>query len=250
MNPPVMIMSLRRYIGVTGVLHAIGAADGPPLIPLALVGDYAGGATYLVIGVLAALLEAQRTGRGQVVDAAIVDGVSHLLASIHSMLGAGRWTDHRGTNMLDGGSPFYAVYETADGRHMAVGALEARFFTELLRLLKIDPDEFHPADQHNRDRWPFLRAKLSEVFGTRSQAEWTEVFAGTDACVAPVVSLREAAAHPQVMARGSIIDSDGVLQPGAHHASPDIRLPGRDHRPRPVSIRARCSRPRVSTSTS
>ena len=152
--------------------------------------------------------------------------------------------------MLDGGSPFYAVYETADGRHMAVGALEARFFTELLRLLKIDPDEFHPADQHNRDRWPFLRAKLSEVFGTRSQAEWTEVFAGTDACVAPVVSLREAAAHPQVMARGSIIDSDGVLQPGAHHASPDIRLPGRDHRPRPVSIRARCSRPRVSTSTS
>jgi alpha-methylacyl-CoA racemase len=202
------------YIAVTGVLHAIGAASGPPQIPLALVGDYAGGAAYLVIGVLAALLEAERTGRGQVIDAAIVDGVSHLLASIHAMLGAGRWTDQRGSNLLDGGSPFYAVYQTADGRYMAVGALEARFFAELLRLLKIDPGDFHPAEQHTRERWPFLRQKLSDVFGTRTQAEWAEVFAGTDACVTPVVSLREAAAHPQVMARGSITDSNGILQPG------------------------------------
>lgn len=203
------------YIAVTGALHAIGPAGGPPQIPLSLVGDYAGGSAYLVIGVLAALLEAERTGRGQVVDAAIVDGVSHLLTSVHAMLGAGRWTDQRGTNMLDGGSPCYAVYQTADGRHMAVGALEARFFAELLRRLKISPDDFDPADQHNRDRWPWLRAKLSAVFATRTQAEWTEVFAGTDACVAPVASLREAAAHPQIAARGSIVDSGGVLQAGA-----------------------------------
>lgn len=202
------------YIAVTGALHAIGAANGPPQVPLALVGDYAGGATYLVVGILAALLEAERTGRGQVIDAAIVDGVSHLLMSIHAMLGAGCWTDQRGQNLLDGGSPFYAVYQTADHRYVAVGALEARFFAELLRLLKIDPGDFHPAEQHDRERWPILRDKLSEVFATRTQAEWTEVFAGTDACVTPVVSLREAPAHPQIMARGSITDSGGILQPG------------------------------------
>jgi alpha-methylacyl-CoA racemase len=199
------------YIAITGALGAIGEAGGPPQIPLNLIGDFGGGSTYLVMGILAALLEAGRSGRGQVVDAAIVDGAAHLLAAIHTLLGSGRWVDRRGSNMLDGGTPYYAVYETSDGRHMAVGALEPKFYAELVRLLELD---VNPADQHDRERWPGLRTALAEAFGARTQAEWTEVFDGTDACVAPVVGLREAAAHPHIADRGSIVEVDGVLQPG------------------------------------
>ncbi|WP_226358388.1 CaiB/BaiF CoA-transferase family protein [Pseudonocardia sp. ICBG601] len=202
------------YIALTGALGAIGPADGPPQIPLNLLGDFGGGATYLVIGVLAALLEAERTGRGQVVDAAIVDGTSHLLAVIHTLLGSGRWEDRRGVNLLDGGTPFYAVYATSDGGHMAVGALEPQFYAELLRLLEIPCEVADPRDQHDRSRWPALRATLAGRFATRTRAEWTAVFDGTDACVAPVLGLREAAAHPHLAARGSVVEVDGVLQPG------------------------------------
>ncbi|GLX02862.1 CaiB/BaiF CoA-transferase family protein [Microtetraspora sp. NBRC 16547] len=198
------------YIALTGALHAIGEAGGPPRIPLNLVGDFGGGGNYLVIGVLAALREAERTGRGQVVDAAIVDGTAHLLAGTHMMLATGTWVDERGANLLDGGAPFYAVYETADGRHMAVGALEPKFYLELLKGLGLDDD---PARQHDRALWPALRARIAAAFAARTQAEWSEIFAGSDACVAPVMSLREAAHHPHIKARGSIVEHDGLLQP-------------------------------------
>jgi alpha-methylacyl-CoA racemase len=199
------------YIALTGALHAIGPADGPPVPPLNLLGDFGGGSTYLVIGILAALTEAARTGRGQVVDAAILDGTSHLLAAIHAMLGSGRWTDRRGANMLDGGTPYYAVYAAADGGHLAVGALEPKFYAEFLRLLGVDED---PARQHDRDHWPELRATIAAAFATRTRDEWAAVFAGSDACVAPVLGLTEAASHPQVAARGSVVSRDGRFQPG------------------------------------
>lgn len=198
------------YIALTGALHAIGEAGGPPRIPLNLVGDFGGGGNYLVIGVLAALREADRTGRGQVVDAAIVDGAAHLLAGTHMMLATGTWVDERGANLLDGGAPFYSVYETADGRHMAVGALEPKFYVELLAGLGLDDD---PARQHDRTLWPALRARIAAAFAARTQAEWSGIFAGSDACVAPVMSLRDAPHHPHIKARGSIVEHDGLLQP-------------------------------------
>ncbi len=197
------------YIAVTGALGAIGDAGGPPQIPLNLVGDFGGGSTYLVMGVLAALVEARSTGRGQVVDAAIVDGVSHLLTVVHALLASDRWTDARGVNLLDGGTPFYAVYATADGRHMAVGALEPQFYAELLRVLDVDVD---PTRQQDRTTWPALRDALAARFAERTQAEWTTVFDGTDACVAPVVSLTEAGSHPHLAGRRSLVEVDGVLQ--------------------------------------
>ncbi|MET7680475.1 CaiB/BaiF CoA-transferase family protein [Streptomyces sp. NPDC005423] len=200
------------YIAVTGALGAIGEAGGPPTIPLNLVGDFGGGGCYLVIGVLAALHAVRRTGRGQVVDAAIVDGTAHLLASTFGKLGRGEWTDERGVNRFDGGWPFYAVYGTRDGRHMAVGALEPKFYRRLVELLGLDVD---PDRQHDRSTWPDLRRRLAERFAQRTRDEWAELFLGTDACVAPVLSLTEAAAHPQLRARAGLVDRDGVVQPAA-----------------------------------
>ncbi|MFE6926060.1 CaiB/BaiF CoA transferase family protein [Nocardia sp. NPDC057663] len=197
------------YIAVTGALHTIGEADGAPQVPLNLVGDFGGGGMYLVVGILAALRVAERTGQGQVVDAAIVDGAAHLLTGIHAFLNAGAWDDRRGANMLDGGAPYYATYETADGRHMAVGAIESKFYAELLARLAIDAE---PRQQHDRSEWPVTRGKIAAAFATRTLAEWCEVFDGSDACVAPVVSLREAVTHPHVEERGSIIDRGGVVQ--------------------------------------
>jgi alpha-methylacyl-CoA racemase len=199
------------YIAVTGALHAIGEHDGPPQVPLNLLGDFGGGSTYLVVGVLAALLEARGTGHGQVVDAAIVDGTSHLLAAIHTLLGSGRWRDERGVNLLDGSTPYYAVYATSDGGHMAVGAIEPKFYAQFVELLGVDAD---PALQNDRSTWPETRERFSAAFATRTRAEWTAVFSDTDACVAPVLSLTEAASHPHVAARGSIVERDGLLRPG------------------------------------
>lgn len=199
------------YIAITGALHAIGPADGPPQIPLNLLGDFGGGATYLVMGVLAAVLEARSTGRGQVVDAAIVDGTAQLLSAMHALMAQGRWVDRPSSNLLDGGTPYYSVYGTADGRWMAVGALEPQFYAELVRLLELDVD---PADQLDTQQWPALRQQLTTAFVGRTQGEWTEVFDGTDACVAPILSMTEAAAHPHMAARGSLVEHDGVLQSG------------------------------------
>lgn len=148
------------YIALTGALHAIGPGDGPPQIPLNLVGDFGGGANYLVMGVLAALRHADRSGEGQVVDAAIVDGAAHLLASTHMMIATDAWSDERGSNMLDGGWPFYAVYECSDSKHVAVGALEPQFYAELLRLLELDID---PKNQHDRNQWGVLRRTLGNL---------------------------------------------------------------------------------------
>ncbi|MFF9341186.1 MULTISPECIES: CaiB/BaiF CoA transferase family protein [unclassified Streptomyces] len=199
------------YIAVTGALGMIGPdPDGPPAVPANLVGDYAGGSLYLVVGVLAALQHARTHGEGQVVDAAIVDGTAHLTSMIHAMLAAGGWQDRRGSNLLDGGCPFYGVYETSDGGHMAVGALEQRFYAEFARLLGL-PD----ADRLRGDlaRWPELREAVAARFRSRTRAQWTEVFEGTDACVAPVLSLREAPAHPHLAARATFAEHGGLVQP-------------------------------------
>jgi alpha-methylacyl-CoA racemase len=200
------------YIALTGALSAIGSAGGPPQIPLNLVGDFGGGGCYLVIGVLAALHAAERSGQGQVVDAAIVDGTAHLLASTFAKLSRGAWTDERGVNQLDGGWPFYAVYATKDGRHVAVGALEAKFYRRLIDLLGLDVD---PDRQHDRSTWPELRRLLEKRFAERTRDEWAALFEGTDACVAPVLGLTEAVAHPHLAARGSVLARDGVVQPAA-----------------------------------
>ncbi|MEO3752127.1 CaiB/BaiF CoA-transferase family protein [Streptomyces sp. B6B3] len=198
------------YVALTGALHLAGPAAGPPAAPANLLGDYAGGALYLVVGVLAALHHAGATGRGQVVDAAIVDGAAHLTTLLHGLLAADLWQDRREANLLDGSVPYYAVYPTADGGHMAVAALEPAFYAEFVRLLGIADEAPDRADQ---DRWPELRALIAARFASRDRAAWTEVFAGSDACVTPVLSLREAAAHPHLTARGTFARADGVTQP-------------------------------------
>ncbi|WP_084741117.1 CaiB/BaiF CoA transferase family protein [Cryptosporangium aurantiacum] len=200
-----------NYVGLTGVLDAIGRDGAPPTVPLNLVGDFGGGSTYLVIGILAALVERARSGRGQVIDAAIVDGVSSLAQAIWSLRGTGCWQDGRGTNRLDGGAPFYDVYPTADGGHMAVGALEPQFYAALLAGLGLDPAEL-PA-QDDRSGWPALRAAFADAFRSRTRDEWTAVFANVDACVTPVLTFAEAAADPHLTARRTLVDRDGVVQP-------------------------------------
>ncbi|GAA3504832.1 CaiB/BaiF CoA-transferase family protein [Streptomyces prasinosporus] len=198
------------YIALTGALGMIGDPDRPPAVPANLLGDYAGGSLYLVVGVLAALHHARAGGTGQVVDAAIVDGAAHLSAMIHGMLAAGGWQDRRGANLLDGGCPYYGTYETADGRHMAVGALEPRFYAEFLRLLGV---EDRAGARTDVTRWAELREQVAARFKSRTRDEWTAVFEGSDACVAPVLSLREAPHHPHLAARGTFTDHGGVTQP-------------------------------------
>ncbi|MCX4579125.1 CoA transferase [Streptomyces sp. NBC_01571] len=198
------------YIAPTGVLGMIGGPDEPPAVPANLLGDYAGGSLYLVVGVLAALHHARATGTGQVVDAAIVDGTAHLSSMIHGMVAAGGWQDRRGANLLDGGCPYYGTYETSDGKYMAVGALEARFYDEFVRLLGI---EEHAGARTDVARWGALRETVAARFRTRTREEWTAVFDGSDACVAPVLSLREAPAHPHLAARGTFTDHGGITQP-------------------------------------
>ncbi|MFF3397842.1 CaiB/BaiF CoA transferase family protein [Streptomyces sp. NPDC002659] len=199
------------YIAVTGTLGMIGKPDEPPTVPANLVGDYAGGSLYLVVGVLAALHHARAEGgSGQVVDAAIVDGAAHLATMIHGMMAAGGWQDRRGANLLDGGCPFYGNYETADGQYMAVGALEQQFYNEFIELLGIKDEA--PA-RKDFARWGELRAAVAARFKTRTREEWTAVFEGSDACVAPVLSLREAPSHPHLAARGTFVEHGGLTQP-------------------------------------
>jgi alpha-methylacyl-CoA racemase len=201
-----------NYLALAGALGAIGPSGGPPVPPLNLVADLGGGALYLAFGLLAALHERTVSGRGQVVDAAMVDGAASLMTSTFGLAAAGRWRDTRGSNDLDGGAPWYSAYETADGRFVAVGAIEGRFYAELLRRLGLDPASL-PA-QHDRSGWPLLRHRLAEAFLTRTRDEWTRVMEGSDACVAPVLSLTEAASHPHNVARGTFVEVDGVVQPG------------------------------------
>jgi alpha-methylacyl-CoA racemase len=199
------------YIAVAGALRHIGRAGAPPTPPLNLVADYGGGAMLLVAGVLAALLEASRSGRGQVVDAAMVDGSALLMTFFHGFRAEGLWRDEPGTNLLDSGAPFYDVYATADGGHIAVGALEPQFYAELIRGLGLSDEDLPP--QYDWEGWPVLRERFAAVFATRTRDEWAEHFAGTDACVAPVLSMSEAPAHPHNAARATFTTAGGVVQP-------------------------------------
>ena len=200
-----------NYIALTGALHAIGRAGGPPTPPLNLVGDFGGGALYLVVGVLAAIIEARQSGRGQVVDAAMVDGAASLMTSIYGGKASGRLSGPRGTNITDSGAYFYEVYECADGKYVSVAAIEAKFHAELLRLLEIDPATMPP--QMDRARWPEAKARLAERFRTRTRDEWCARLEGTDACFAPVLSMDEAPHHPHNVARSGYVEIEGVPQP-------------------------------------
>ncbi|MGW0940420.1 CaiB/BaiF CoA transferase family protein [Streptomyces sp. NPDC002666] len=199
------------YIATAGALSMIGTPDGPPAFPANLLGDYAGGSLYLTTGVLAALLTARATGRGQVVDAAIVDGTAHLTTMFWGMLAEGTWKDTRGSNLLDGGCPYYGVYETAEGGWMAVGALEPQFYTVFVSLLGLDGDEL--PDRADPRNWPELRAAFTTRFKSATRQEWTAVFEGSDACVAPVLSLHEAARHRHLAGRGTYTEAYGITQP-------------------------------------
>ena len=199
-----------NYISLTGALHAIGRAGERPVPPLNLVGDFGGGSMLLLTGVLAALWETQRSGQGQVVDAAMVDGASLLVQMMWGMLSTGMWADERGANMLDGAAPFYDTYTCADGRHVAVGAIEPQFYRALLDGLGLSPDEL--PGQLDRSHWPAVKARFAAVFATRTRDEWAAVFAGTDACVTPVLAFGEVAGHPHMAARGTIADRDGTPQ--------------------------------------
>ncbi len=200
-----------NYIALTGALHAIGREGQPPSPPLNLLGDYAGGALYLAVGMMAAMLEAKRSGQGQVVDAAIVDGTAHLMTSVYGLLAAGMINEERGANLLDSGAYFYDSYLCKDGRYLSVGPIETRFHAVLLEKLGIDAETF--PKQADYTRWPEARARLASAFLTRTRDEWSAVFAGTDACVAPVLTMTEATRHPHMQARGVYVDVDGVTQP-------------------------------------
>ena len=201
-----------NYIALTGALHAIGAGDGKPAVPLNLVGDYGGGALYLAFGLMAALFERQRSGRGQVVDAAMVDGASSLLALFHGLAACGQWDpQHRAANLLDGGAPFYDTYEAADGRHVSLGPLEPKFFAELAR--RIGLDARYVARQYDRRLWPEMRAAIAALMRSKTRDEWTALLEGSDACFAPVLTLAEAPAHAHARAREAFVDVAGVRQP-------------------------------------
>jgi len=195
------------YVAVSGALGASAPPSDPPMPPLNLLGDFAG-ATYLVVGLLAALHAAKTSGAGQVVDAAMVDSTAHLTTMFHGLLAAGAWTDRPGSNLLDGGAPFYGTYRTADGGWMAVGALEPAFYDDLVHRLGIET-----ADRTDPSTWPVLRQRIADVFATRTRDEWTEEFADSDACVAPVLGLGEATRHPHLVARGTFVEHGGVVQP-------------------------------------
>ena len=201
-----------NYIAMTGALHSIGRQGGAPVPPLNLVGDFGGGALYLAFGVVCALLEAGKSGKGQVVDAAMVDGAASLMTGIYGLRAAGVWNDNRGENILDTGAPFYDVYETRDGKHVSIGSIEGRFYQELLQLAGLDKEPL--AKQHDRKAWPVTKARFAEVFKQKTRDEWCKLMEGTDVCFAPVLSMAEAPKHPHNQVRGTFVEVDGVVQPG------------------------------------
>ena len=200
-----------NYIALNGVLDAIGLEGGPPVPPVNLVGDYGGGAMFLLVGVLTALLEARNSGQGQVVDASMLEGSSYLMTTLHMFFGAGMWREQRGTNLLDSGAPFYAVYETSDGQYMAVGAIEPKFYAEFIAALGLDAARLPPP--LDRKHWPALKQRFAEVFRGRTRDEWSGIFEQRDACVTPVLSVREAMSHPHNRARNSFVEINGIPQP-------------------------------------
>jgi alpha-methylacyl-CoA racemase len=217
-----------NYIALAGALEPIGRAGQPPLPPLNLVGDFGGGGMFLAFGVVCALLEAQRSGEGQVVDAAMVDGAAILMSMFHGFTAMGMWTEERGTNLLDTGAHFYEVYETADGKYVSIGSIEPQFYAELLRLtgLTDDPDL---QGQMNRANWPKLKERLAEVFKGKTRDEWVAIMEGTDVCFAPVLSIKEAPQHPHNVARQTFVEVGGITQPAP--APRFSRTPGAVARP-------------------
>lgn len=200
-----------NYIGLAGALEPIGRAGQRPVPPLNLLGDFAGGGLMLAMGILAALYERNSSGKGQVVDTSMVDGAALLAAQLHGMRAAGMWQGERGENMLDGGAPFYDTYETADGKYVAVGAIELRFWHELLSVLELDADEL--PSHLDKEQWPTLRAALSSAIGKRTRADLLARAEGRDACLTPVLTPWEAAQHPHNASRGTFVDVGGVTQP-------------------------------------
>ncbi len=201
-----------NYISITGALAAIGKKDSGPVPPLALVGDFGGGGLMLAFGMVCALMEAKISGQGQAVDAAMIDGVSVLMASFFGAQQVGFWNEKRGTNMLDSGAPYYDTYECADGEYISVGAIEPQFYIELLEGLGLSGREL--PDQNDMEQWPLLKETFIEVIKLKTRDQWAEVFDAKDACVTPVLKMSEVAEHPQIKARGTMVDVDGILHPG------------------------------------
>jgi alpha-methylacyl-CoA racemase len=218
-----------NYLALTGALHAIGRKGDAPVPPLNLAADFGGGSLYLALGVLSALHERQRSGCGQVIDTAMVDGASSLMTLFYGMLAEGSWSDQRGENILDSGAPWYDTYECKDGRYIAVGALEAKFFGELTQRLGVDARRF--PDHMDRAAWPQMRQAFAEIFLRKTRDEWCAVLEGSDACFAPVLGLTEAAQHRQMSARKTFVEHAGVVQPAP--APRFSRTPGALRRPPP-----------------
>jgi alpha-methylacyl-CoA racemase len=219
-----------NYIALSGALHAIGADGGKPVPPLNLVGDYGGGALFLAFGVLAALHERQRSGLGQVVDAAMVDGAATLASLFYGLHAAGQWSERRGSNLLDGGAPFYDSYETADGRWVSLAPLEPKFFARLVAALGLDPR--YALHQYDRRLWPEMRQAIAAALRLRRRDEWCALLEGSEACFAPVLDFDEAPAHPHARARGAFVHVDGVVQPAP--APRFDRTPAGHPRPAPA----------------
>ena len=201
-----------NYIALAGVLHCIGGEGSKPTPPLNLVGDFGGGGMFLALGVVSALLEAQRSGKGQVVDVSMVEGAAYLMTSIYGLHAAGLWSEERGSNLLDTGAPYYNTYETSDGRYISVGAIEPKFYAEMLRRMGLEGEEL-PA-QSDRAKWPEMRERFAAVFRGRTRDEWCEVMEGGEVCFAPVLTPAEVLEHPQNKARDSFRTAEGVVLPG------------------------------------
>lgn len=223
-----------NYISLTGVLHAVGRAGERPVPPLNFVGDFGGGSMLLLVGVLGALWEAQRSGRGQVVDAAMVDGASLLSQMFWGLLGQSAWVDSREANLLDGAAPFYDTFTCSDGRHIAIGAIEPQFYAALLAGLGLAADDL--PEQLDRARWPHTKERFAAVIATRTRDEWAAVFEGTDACVTPVLAFGEVGAHPHLAARQTVVEVDGMTQaaPAPRFSRTPATLPGPGRAPERV----------------
>jgi alpha-methylacyl-CoA racemase len=223
-----------NYIALVGALHAIGRRGGPPVPPLNLLADYAGGALYLAFGLVCGILEARQSGKGQVVDAAMIDGVASLMTAFHGAVAAGLATHQRGTNHTDTGAHFYNTYQCADGGWISVAPIEGKFYAELLRRLDIDPASLPP--QMDRERWPQIEQRFAALFKSRTRAEWCALLEGTDACFAPVLTTDEAIAHPHNAGRGVYVEIDGVVQPAPaprfSRTKPDLPIP-----PQPIDAK-------------
>ncbi len=216
-----------NYIALTGALYSIGRPDQNPVPPLNLVGDFGGGGMLLAFGMACALFETQRSGKGQVIDAAMVDGAAALMTMFYGLRAAGLWTDERGSNFLDGGAPYYDTYETADGKWISVGSIEPQFYALLLKHSGIDDPEF--LGQNDQAKWPELKKKIAGIFKTKTRAEWSEIMLGTDVCFGPVLTMGEALMHPHNVARKTFVEIEGVPQPAPtprfSRTKPEIRGP-------------------------